>query len=181
MDDKELVDGLIRRDNVITRQIFFVTAKPMLLSVIRRIFDVPPDYSEIVNELYTFLIENDCAKLRKFRFESSLMAWLKVVAVHFFLRNRKNIVEEKSTDTALVYPDVPSTEHVDGIDTRIDLDTLMSEMGNRRYATVIRRLVLEEIPPQQVAIEMNITVDNLYNIKRRALASLTKVALKYNR
>jgi hypothetical protein len=51
-------------------------------------------------------------------------------------------------------------------------------MPNRRYAYVVRRLLLDDAEPQRVAQELNIEVFNLYNIKKRAIASLTELALK---
>jgi hypothetical protein len=42
---------------------------------------------------------------------------------------------------------------------------------------VIRRLVLQDAEPKDVANELRITVDNLYNIKKRALTALTEIAL----
>ena len=50
-------------------------------------------------------------------------------------------------------------------------------MPNKRYVYVIRRLVLEEAEPKSVAKELRVTVENLYNIKKRAIASMTQVAL----
>jgi hypothetical protein len=42
---------------------------------------------------------------------------------------------------------------------------------------VIRRLILEDCEPEELAREMNITTANLYNIKRRSMAQLTRIAL----
>ena len=50
-------------------------------------------------------------------------------------------------------------------------------MPNKRYVYVIQHLVIEDREPEEMAKEMNVTVDNLYNIKRRAMAQLTQVAL----
>ena len=50
-------------------------------------------------------------------------------------------------------------------------------MPNKRYVYVIQQLVIEDREPEEMAKEMNVTVDNLYNIKRRAMAQLTQVAL----
>lgn len=51
-------------------------------------------------------------------------------------------------------------------------------MRNQRYALVIRLLILEDQTPEEVAKRLTVTVDNLYNIKRRAIQALTDVALK---
>lgn len=51
-------------------------------------------------------------------------------------------------------------------------------MPNKRYEYVIRRLVLQEAKTKVVAMELNTNVDNLYNIKKRAITALTEMALK---
>ena len=58
-----------------------------------------------------------------------------------------------------------------------DLERLFRLMPTQRYVYVIRKLILEDWEPEQLAQEMNITTANLYNIKRRAMAQLTNVAL----
>lgn len=58
-----------------------------------------------------------------------------------------------------------------------DLQRLFSLMPTQRYVFIIQRLVLEDQEPEQLAKEMGVTVENLYNIKRRAMAQLTQVAL----
>ena len=43
---------------------------------------------------------------------------------------------------------------------------------------MIKKLVLQDIEPNVVARELGTNVDNLYNIKKRAIAALTEIALK---
>lgn len=59
----------------------------------------------------------------------------------------------------------------------MDLETMLDEMANERYVTVIKRLVLDDESPEDVAEEMGVTVANLYNIKKRAIAALTEIAI----
>ena len=58
-----------------------------------------------------------------------------------------------------------------------DLERLFDNMPNKRYVYVIRQLLIEEWEPDELAKDMNITTANLYNIKRRAIIQLTRVAL----
>ena len=51
-------------------------------------------------------------------------------------------------------------------------------MRNQRYRLVIQRLLLEDVAYQDLAEEMNISLSNLYNIKKRAFKALTVIALK---
>ena len=60
---------------------------------------------------------------------------------------------------------------------KMDIANLFEMMPNKRYVYVIQRLVLEEAEPKNVAKELRVTVENLYNIKKRAIASMTQVAL----
>lgn len=58
-----------------------------------------------------------------------------------------------------------------------DMERLFDNMPNKRYVYVIRRLILEDWEYEDLAREMNITTANLYNIRRRAMAQLTRAAL----
>ena len=62
-----------------------------------------------------------------------------------------------------------------------DMEVLLGRMRNQRYALVIRLLILEDQAPEDVARQLAVNVDNLYNIKRRAIQALTEVALKDKR
>ncbi len=50
-------------------------------------------------------------------------------------------------------------------------------MPIKRYVFVIRRLILDGCEEDELAEEMKIKKSNLYNIKKRAMAQLTRVAL----
>jgi DNA-directed RNA polymerase specialized sigma24 family protein len=60
----------------------------------------------------------------------------------------------------------------------LDVESLVGKLSNERYRFVIQRLILEDKEPQEVANEMGITVDNLYNVKRRAMLQLALIARK---
>jgi hypothetical protein len=104
---------------------------------------------------------------------------MKVVAIRYFIARRDNMIE-------MEYKDVLSNSAVEeetidnerSIAAKMDIERLFSLMPNKRYVYVIKRLVLEEAEPKMVAEELCTNVDNLYNIKKRAIAVLTEIALK---
>lgn len=180
MTDREIIDALIDRDNVATRQFFYVKCRPLLLSIMRLVFDYPVDYDEMVSELYAYLMANDCAKLRQFQFRSSVYQWLKVVATRFFIRHRNSMIENQSQEALLQRQETP--EPIDSPEVnadRIDVEQMLAMMPNRRYADTIRHLVLEEMEPEQYAAQIGVTVDNLYNIKKRAITAFAEIAKKH--
>jgi len=183
MTDQEIIQALIARDNRVTQDYLFEQCIPLFMSIIRRVFDYEVDYDEFVNELYLYLMENDAARLKQFEGRSSLFLWLKTTATHFFVKKRNQLIDNTSHEPLyeqseaaddIKEPMAQSTSHL----ASLDIERLLAAMPNKRYVAVLRRLLLDEVEPEQVAHEMNITTDNLYNIKRRAMLQLMQVALR---
>lgn len=176
MSDQEIIQGLIARDNRVTETFFFVRCRPLFLSIMQRVFDYEVDYDELVSELYVFLMADDALKLRTFEYRSSVFQWLKVLAIRFFIKKRHRLIDDSSQET--LYERNHTTVDADkNMTAAADVERLFDHMPNKRYVEVIRRLVLEDCEPEQLAAEMGITTANLYNIKRRAMAQLTRAAL----
>lgn len=179
MTDKQIIEALIARDERVTQQFFFGSCRPLFLSIIRYVFSYEVNYDEFVNEFYLYLMENDAYRLRQFQGRSSIYQWLKVIAIRYFIAKRDTLIDTNSKDSLL-----DSALHKESADSerrmtaKMDIERLFSLMPNRRYVYVLRRLVLQEAEPQEVARELQTNVDNLYNIKKRAMAALTEIALK---
>lgn len=179
MTDQQIIEALIARSEIVTRQFFFKSCRPLFQSIIRNVFSYEVDYDELVNELYIHLMENDAYRLRQFEGRSSIFQWLKVTAIRYFIAKRDNMIDTGAED-----PLFDSAVQKEGIDTekamtaKMDIERLLSLMPNKRYAYVIKRLIQQEAEPKDVAEELGTNVDNLYNIKKRALAALTESAIK---
>lgn len=177
-DDREIVEKLIKRDAKVTDEFFFTRCRPLFIRIIRYVFSYPVDYDEFVNEFYIHLMENDAYRLRQFQGRSSVYQWMKVVAIRFFIAKRDDMIDDTSKEALL---DCAAKSEVVDTERRtsavIDMRRLMDMMPNRRYAYVIERLILDDAEPKTVADELRTNVDNLYNIKKRAVSSLTELAL----
>lgn len=176
MTDQEIIQGLIDRDNRVTKEFFFVRCRPLFLSIIGKLFDYQEEYDELVNELYLYLMQDDAKRLREFEYRSTVYQWLKVVAIRFFIKRRKQMLENTCEEPLYERQSVSPVDENDPT-AKSDLRRLFSMMPNKRYVYVIQQLVIEDREPEEMAKEMNVTVDNLYNIKRRAMAQLTQVAV----
>lgn len=206
LTDREIVQGLIDRDERITYEFFFKQCRPLFVSLIDYVFNYGVDYDEVISELYFLLIRDNERKLRDFDYRSSLFTWLKVVALRFLIANKKKFIADESSESYLSddggsraedyagtddsyaggdWGEGPSSDTDSGgsaEDTHAavvaahDVEQLLAAMPNERYAQVIRRSMLDEVPDPDLAEEMQINVANLYNIKRRAMAQLTKIA-----
>ena len=160
MTDQEIVDGLINRDEKITDWFFNIKYRPLFINVIKLIFDYQVDYDECISELYYHLMKNDAAVLRNFEGRSTIGTWIKSKEPLYEQNHEEEIDDSESKIAA-----------------KIDLERLFDLMSNKRYVMVIRELVLKEVEPEFLALSMGITVANLYNIKKRALAALAHLAM----
>ena len=179
MTDQEIISSLIARDPKVTSQFFFKDCRPLFISVIRRVFDKQiVNYDEIISEIYILLMENDAKKLRSFKFESTLYQWLKTIAIRhcLLLKSKVKVIDDKSQEP--LNNSQRELSLAESSQVRMDMETLLRQMKNQRYALVIRLLMIEDNTPEDVARQLCVTVDNLYNIKRRAIQALTEVALK---
>ena len=92
------------------------------------------------------------------------------------LKNKATVIDNESQEPLINSGrEFSSTE---SSQARIDMETLLRQMKNQRYALVIRLLMIDGRTPEEVARQLCVTVDNLYNIKRRAIQALAEVALK---
>ena len=178
MTDQKIIDALIDRDNKVTKEFFFENCRPLFLSIIRKVFDYPVDYDEFVNEFYVHLMENDAFRLRQFEGRSSVYQWLKVIAIRYFIAKRNRMIDNESEEPLIdVAAKTMTVDEEQKLTAKVDIASLLKQMTNRRYAYVIQRLVLDGAENKKVALELMTNVDNLYNIKKRAIRALTEIAL----
>ena len=176
MTDQEIIQGLIERDNKITEEFFFDKCRPLFCKIINLVISYEVDYNEFVNELYVYLMENDAQKLRNFEFRSSVYMWLKILAIRYFIKKRGRMIDVNPQNPPYEGQELPTDEGSEE-EARADLERLFKQMPTQRYATVIRMLLIEDWEPIQLADKMGVTTANLYNIKHRAMAQLTRIAL----
>lgn len=177
--DQHIVEALLRRDPKTTHDFFFVWCRPLLLSLVRKVFGYEVDYDEIVNELYLFLMEDDGRRIRSFQGRSSLYQWLKCVATRFFIekRDRRQVIENASTEP--LYPKEDSSAEAVEMDAlMVDIRRLLGMMRNLRYRMVLERILIDDMSYEDLAERMETSVANLYNIKKRAMAEFMAIVLR---
>lgn len=175
LSDKEIIQKLIERDNQVTHDFLHKDCKRLFQSIIGKLFSYEVDYDEFVNELYVHLMEDDARRLRSFNFKCSVFGWIKTVALFYFMdkKNHDKVIEDVTKDP-LVEKKEDSITPLAVIEAKIDIEELLKrlEATHPRYAYVLRKLYIENMLPEELAKEMDITVANLYNIKKRALHQL---------
>lgn len=171
-DDKQIVDGILSNDKQLIGYFFNKKCSKLLSYIILNVYDGHVDQRELVSELFLYLAKDDWYKVRQFDFRSKLMTWLSVVAVRFFQKKREELIEKYGANT--LNEKYQGVWHTPSLSTeqKMDIRSALQKMPNERYRKIIEVLDLQEVRPELLAEEMNITVDNLYNIHRRARVQL---------
>ena len=177
LTDQQIIDALIRKDEKVTHDFFFVWCRPLLYNLIRRVFSYEVDYNELVNELYLHLMENDARRLRTFSGRSSVYQWIKCVALRYFIEKRTQIIEDKAGDP-LYEKDEPVFDPSTDSDAKADLRVLIQLMPNDRYRYVLEQHYLMDVEYEKIAMALQTSPANVYNLKKRALTKLTVIVLE---
>ena len=85
------------------------------------------------------------------------------------------VLMEKDSEEELIssFKNTYNTEL--NIEIAIDVKRVMSLMKNERYADILRLMIIEGYSPEEVARKWNKTVDNIYNIKHRAIKEFLSI------
>lgn len=175
--DREIVAAVVKNDRAMIEYLFCEKCSGLLSYIAYSIFDNRVDRRELVSELFLYIAKDDWYKLKQFDFRSSLMTWISVVATRFFQKKRDELSEKDSEETLLlrikeVYQPYSSKER------QMDVRSAIEKMKNERYKDVIYELDFRDMKPEEYAERHGITVDNLYNLHRRALLQLKSIMNK---
>lgn len=174
LTDEQIIEGVLENDSSIIEYFFNKKCSGLFSYILMNVFNGNIDKRELVSELYLFMAKNNWQVFRKFKYRSSLMTYVSVVAVRFFQKKRFQMLDFQypiDLNNKICKEDVYGYS----IESKIDLQSALKNMPNVRYRKVIKELDLCDVDPGQLAEEMNVTVDNLYNIHRRALVQLRLV------
>lgn len=177
MTNQEIIQGLIDRDERITREFFFRRCQPLFFALIAKFYPSGADYDELVNELYLHLMEDNARRLRKYEGRASIYQWLKRVAGNYFLDkvSRERVVDN-ATDSRLLEEakKIPTDDSTQ--ETETDVAAILDQIKNENYRLVLQKHVMEGLSFDELEKITGIKKANLYNIKRRALNALEKIA-----
>ena len=171
--DKELVEGMINNNDAIIRYFFYEKCTSMFHSINHKVYNLQAEINELVNELYLYLQADDWRKLRQFDHQVQLMTWVSRISFRFFIKKQASIIEHESINGFQHETIIEDAE--EQIHQSIEVDSLLNKLPNPKYRLVIRKLYVEDIEPKKLADRMKIKVENLYNLKRRAIQKLARI------
>ena len=133
------------------------------------------DYDELVNELFIYLSKNNWHKLDTFAGINgcSLCSWVTRITWRYFIKQRERLLGRAMLDIAEVQVGKTS----DSLDAEIamDVNATFERMPNKRYVQLLQWMLVDGFDADEVAVKLNTTVANVYNIKHRAIVQFVEV------
>lgn len=174
--DACFIEALRNRDNRICHKFFYEEIGGILHKIRMDMFRGSIDLDEMVSELYLYLSQENWAKLAGFDGKNGcrLRTWMIPVAWRYFMSIRERLLNTENTDEYLCAVGDPTNDDL-RIQIAIDINAVLSRMPNERYAEIIRLLLIEGYASQDVADMLDMKVENVYNLKHRAIAQFLEL------
>lgn len=156
------------------QRLFYKEVKSLINTIRFDLFKGSMEYDEIVNELYIFLSANDWHALNSYRGEARLRTWLSCVAWRYFIR----IYLKKEREISIDEVTSGRNECVDtatDVEMRMDVEAVLADMPNRRYAQVISLHIIDGLGAEEAAAELETSTANFYNLKLRAIRQFLSI------
>lgn len=189
LSDEVIIQSIIRRDIDITRMYLYEKCYPLFKSIYDNYYTDCESCLEFINEIYLLiLIPNKTTgkcQMENFRGESTLFSWLKSTCLyycygkyekkkHMPLEQLSNL-KEKCVDITDRFIDIEGSYELNlSSMNRIDVETILNLMPNKRYSALIRLRYLEQKTNIETAEALGMNMDNYYNKHK-----LAKVQYEY--
>lgn len=178
--DAEIIVGLKSSDSAIrdfyVNRLFYKELKPLLCTIQYSLFKGTVDYDELVNDLYIHLSRNNWSALDSYRGDNQarLSSWISRVAWHYFMNSYRRLSRVLPDEDGVLESMKPFAVVSDD-DIKMDIEEVLKLMPNRRYAEVLKLNLYYGYPAEDIAVLMNTTVSNVYNIKHRAVMQFISI------
>lgn len=178
--DAEIILGIKSSDPAISefyvKRLFYIELKALLTTIQYSLYKGTIEYDELVNELYIHLSRNNWDALDSYRGDNKarLSTWLSRVAWRFFMNSYRKS-SRMTSDEGSALDCVKSAEILSDVDIRMDIEKVMRMMPNRRYAEVLKLNLYYGYSAEDIAVILDTTVSNVYNIKHRAVMQFISI------
>ncbi len=142
--------------------------------------DHTEDVNDLFQEVFTALCADTCKKLRAFDPDKgcSLPSWLRMITVRITIDHLRKSRPETSLDAVTTSPSQDGIEgEMIGEESRSTLKKLLENLPSQDKL-LMELSCIQELPSQETARILNITIENLYTRKNRILGKLKKIALR---
>lgn len=198
LHDLQIAKALLDRDEQVTRKYFYQQCYPLFKSIYDNYYTDCTCCKEFIDEIYVLVLApsktTGKCQLENFRGESSLASWLKTACLYYCYKqfdlkekmpkyecpphsNEKEFDEDGDRNDAIygsIEIDLSNLEREDAI-------TRLRQLPNKRYGELLRLRYVESLTNEETANKLGTTMENYYNLHKRAKEQYDKVHGKEGR
>lgn len=187
-EDVQIAKALLKRDEAVTYNYFYVHCYPLFKSIYNRFYTDCDSVKELIDEIYLLVLtpskKTGRCQLENYCGQSTLASWLKAVSLfycykQFEKKNKIPAADVIGEDTGTLNDRIIKKGGSIDIDfsnlNRADANAIIKLMPNKRYREIIRLLYLEQKSNEETAMLLGMTLANLYNKKRLAQAQYKRI------
>ena len=175
LTDAELVERLLDNNEEAIRFVFYDHFNSLLrYNAQKAAGNKQVEFNDLIQELFIYISKDNWEKLRKYNPQMPFANWFSVVSYRFFKDFTFSMIDSSQTVPIDHIDDHSELLKGDEMRTSImmDIKNAIKKAEPPRDRQILEALLLNEEDPADVARNFNVTIDNLYNIKRRAIAKL---------
>ena len=193
-EDLKIAQALIQHDERVTKMFFYKQCYPLFKSIYDNYYTDCTSVKEFIDEIYIVVlvpskITGKC-QMENFRGESTLTSWLKSVCLFYCYKRferRENfeeisVLQHTSGKKSIVSDSLLEKYGSSEIDfenmNRMDIETLINMMSNKRYRRIIQLRYVEHLSNEETAEALGMTMANYYNKHKLAKAQFVSVSRK---
>lgn len=180
--DKRLIDAVVAGDQDAIVYMFYTKFSATFQYHIYKLFDYKVEVSDLVDEFFLFMCEDDWKRLRSFDSSiASLNTWISTVSYRFFRDYKRSKIDLNGAITISDKWEAFRGDWVQSIDAGImmDIETAIGAIKSTRDKEIAKQLFIEDREYEAIAEEFGLTCDYIYTVKNRIIKQLKKTLNSY--
>lgn len=181
--DRELISAVMAGNQQAIVYMFYSKYSATFQYHIYRLFNGGVEVSDLVDEFFLFLLEDDWRRLRSFDpSKSSLNTWISTVSFRFFRDYKRSKIDLNGLITISSQWETFRGDWMESVEAGLmmDINKAVDGIKSERDRKIARRLFIEDKEYEAVAEEYGLTVDYVYTVKNRIVKQLRNSLKGYN-
>lgn len=173
--DERLIKAVLSGDQDAVVYMFYTKFSATFQYHIYKLFDYKVDVSDLVDEFFLFMFEDNWRRLRSFDSSlSSLSTWISTVSYRFFRDYKRSKIDLNGAITISDKWETFRGDWVQSVDAGImlDIETAIGNIRSDRDREIAKQLFVDDKAYEDIADEFGLTCDYVYTIKNRIIKQL---------
>lgn len=181
--DRELVSAVTSGNQGAIVYMFYTKYSATFQYHIYRLFNSKVEVSDLVDEFFLFLLEDNWKRLRSFDPDkASLNTWISTVSFRFFRDYKRSKIDLNGLITISSQWETFRGDWMESVEAGLmmDIQAAIEGIKSERDREIARKLFIEDAEYEVVAEEFGLTVDYVYTVKNRIVKQLRSSLKGYN-